>query len=472
MESKTSGNVLVIGGGAREHALAHKLSLCSAVETVFVSPGNGGTAVTPGLKNVPLSLSAPFRDVIAFVKAPENKVDLVCVGPEVPLVEGIVDVVNSAVGKGICFGPSKQAAQLEGSKAFSKAFMKRNGIPTAKYEVFVDDNSLKAKDYLRSLEKTGSGAQSVVIKYSGLAAGKGVFLPETIEEACAVLEDIFDKKVFVASDNPEEKVTVVIEERLLGEEVSVLAFCEDEDYFIMPYTQDYKRALDGNKGLNTGGMGAHTFHKAKLGTDLGQLKQQIETDVVKRTLVACVKEGIRFSGILYVGLILTNDGPKVLEYNCRFGDPETEVLMPLLAPETGDASAAGSVADLYTIMKHCASEDLKLRSILDKISFKKGPAATLVLTSGGYPTAYEKGKLISGVDQQTCPYNASTGVYVYHAGTKLSEGNSLVTSGGRVLCVSSIGSDARQLMEKVYKEASQISFPEMHFRKDIGSNLL
>ena len=374
-------NVLVIGGGGREHALAWKLSQSSRVAHVFVAPGNGGTAQTQGMSNVALSASA-VDDIVAFAK--KESIAMVMVGPEQPLVDGLVDHLSAA---GIpCFGPSAAAARLEASKAFSKEFMKRNGIPTATFGSFTDYDAAKA-----FLDQAGfPDAQPCVIKASGLAAGKGVLLPETMAEAHEALRQVMQENLFGDAGNE-----VVIEERLEGDEVSLLAFCDGKGGTVvaMPPAQDHKRIFDGDQGPNTGGMGAYA--PAPAFTEA--MSKFAQESVLQKTIDAMMSEDMPYTGVLYAGLMLTKDGPKVLEYNCRFGDPETQVLMMLLK------------SDLLDVMEACVAGNLRP----DLVQWHTGSAVTVVAASQGYPGKYPKGKAISGTE--TC--GADT--VVFHAGTRL-----------------------------------------------------
>jgi len=425
--------VLVVGSGGREHAIAWKLSLSPKVAKVYVAPGNGGTAASSKIENVDV---VGIDNIVEFAKT--KSIELVCVGPEIPLVDGIADKLIAVGIK--CFGPTKLAARLEGSKAFSKAFMKRNNIPTAEHESFTEYD--KALQFLQSCLSEG---KKMVIKCSGLAAGKGVLLPESDDEALSALKRVMVDLEFGAEAGKE----VVIEERLTGPEASVLAFCDGKSYSIMPAAQDHKRAYDNDMGPNTGGMGAY----APAPVYTADLQAIVEEQVIKRTVDAAAKEGYPFVGVLYAGMMLTPTGPKTLEFNCRFGDPETQVLLPLLD------------SDLFDIMTACADGNL---SASGEIKFKSGSASTVVAASGGYPLSYEKGKEIVGVSDAG---NCSDDLVVFHAGTKIVD-DKLVTSGGRVLAVSATAPSLKEALELSYKGLSKIKFDKMEFRTDIGKKAL
>ncbi|MGC9396495.1 MAG: phosphoribosylamine--glycine ligase [Anaerolineae bacterium] len=449
--------ILVIGSGGREHALAWKLAQSPQVTEVFVAPGNGGT-VGGKLANVPVAADDIFG-LVAF--AQKNAVDLAVVGPEVPLVAGIVDAFQTA---GIpAFGPTQAAAQLEGSKAFAKQFMVEEGIPTAPAAVFTEYDAASA--YLRQLDGP------VVVKADGLAAGKGVLVCNTREEAEAALKQIMVERAFgAAGDN------VLIETRLDGEETSLLAFCDGTTVVPMLPARDYKRALDGDGGLNTGGMGGYCPSP--------HLTPELVDEVTRRVLQPAVdgmaRRGTPYVGVLYAGLMLTDAGPRVLEFNCRFGDPETQLLMPLLD------------TDLVDIMFACIEG--RLASV--PITWKPLTSVGVVLASGGYPGDYEKGKRISesanerigesanqqiskSANQQVSPSPSTVyrranlrapSTEIFHAGTKLQDGE-LVTSGGRVLAVVATAPTLFEARECAYEAVSHISFEGMQYRTDIAANV-
>ncbi len=368
--------VLLVGNGGREHAIAWSLARSADLTHLYVAPGNGGTAGLPNTENVPISAS----DIAALAAfAQEYVIDLVVVGPEAPLVEGLADALRDAGHR--VFGPSQAAAQIEGSKAFSKAFMQRHNIATGRAVTFTNLDA--ALHYLSTLDETP------VIKASGLAAGKGVLLPDSMQQAEGTLHAIMAERQFGAAGD-----VVLIEERMSGPEVSVLAFCDGESVALMPAAQDHKRLLDGDDGPNTGGMGA--FAPAPLATP--DLLDAALHDVLLPTVRGLAAEGSPYIGVLYAGLMLTADGPKVLEFNCRFGDPETQVILPLL--ET----------DLLAVMDACV--DGRLAGL--DLRWSDSAAATVVAASGGYPGDYETGKPITGIDSAE-----AEGCTVFHAGTAL-----------------------------------------------------
>jgi phosphoribosylamine--glycine ligase len=425
--NRTIMNILLIGSGGREHALAWKLSQSKQVTRIFVAPGNGGTASTPKCENVPI-LERNIPGLLAF--AQKNEVTLTVVGPEAPLVAGIVDQFQEA-GLRI-FGPSRAAAQLEGSKAFSKQFMQRHGIPTGRAAIFADFD--EATRYLRTLDAPP------VIKASGLAAGKGVILPDSKEDAAQVLQEMLLRNRFGAAGQ-----TVLVEERLHGPELSVLAFSDGETLRIMPGAQDHKRLLDGDRGPNTGGMGA--FAPSPLATPA--LLIQIEQEILRPTVAGMAAEGTPYVGVLYAGLMLTEEGPKVLEFNCRFGDPETQVILPLLE------------SDLLELFLACTEGRLHDQTP----EWKPETAVTVVMASGGYPGEYVKGVEITGIREAE-----RRGCLVFHAGTKLKD-DRLVTNGGRVLAVTGLGTTLDQAVEQAYTGVQQIRFNQAFYRRDIGRPL-
>jgi phosphoribosylamine--glycine ligase len=412
--------ILVIGGGGREHALVWKLSQSPRVTQVLVTPGNGGTGALPD----------DLKDLSPLACAQKAGVDLTVVGPEAPLADGIVNEFQARELK--IWGPSQAAAQIEASKAFAKGFMQRWNIPTAASATFTEFAAARA--YLQQQ------TEAVVIKASGLAAGKGVILPDTPQAAMRALREMMIEKKF-----GEAGAEVVIEERLSGPEVSVLAFCDGQNFVTMPPAQDHKRIFDHDTGPNTGGMGAY----APAPICSPELLRQIEETILKPTLAGLRAEGSPYVGVLYAGLMLTRQGPKALEFNCRFGDPEGQVILPLL--ET----------DLLTIIEHSLAGAL---STLE-VSWKDAAAATVVLASGGYPGVYETGKPISGVAEAA----QLDGVIVFHAGTRLTGDSQLMTAGGRVLNVTGVGPTLPEALERAYAGVSLIQFEGMHFRADIGA---
>ncbi|KXS20885.1 phosphoribosylamine--glycine ligase [Gonapodya prolifera JEL478] len=425
----TPRNILLVGSGGREHAIAWKIAQSPRLGRLFVAPGNGGTAsISPKVVNVPLDVS-DFPTLITF--AQENDVHLLIPGPEQPLCEGIADAFKKV---GIpCFGPSKLAARIEGSKSFSKNFMKRNKIPTAHYGNFTDFDA--AKEFL------GRFSGKVVLKASGLAAGKGVLLPETQQEALEGLKAIMvDKEFGIAGTE------IVIEEYLEGEEVSVLAISDGYTVIPLPGAQDHKRIFDGDKGPNTGGMGAYAPCPLATPTFMETVKKMI----LQPAIDGMRKEGYPFIGVLYAGLMVTKDGVKTLEFNCRFGDPETQVVVPLID------------GDLVEIAMAAAE------GRLDSVTFgvKEAQfACTVVAASAGYPGAYSKGQDI------TISATNEPNVFVFHAGTKQENGR-LVTSGGRVLTVTGVSSSLETAIEKAYKGMNTVCFDGIQFRKDIGHRAL
>ncbi|KAG5977736.1 hypothetical protein E4U56_006855 [Claviceps arundinis] len=423
----TGIRVLLIGNGGREHALAWKLSQSARVEAIFVVPGNGGTATCPKVTNVDSVSSEDFSGLVKFSQ--DNEVNLVVPGPEVPLVDGVEGFFKRV---GIpCFGPSKEAARLEGSKTYSKDFMKKYDIPTAAYENFSDYD--KAAAYIDSV------SHEVVIKATGLAAGKGVILPQSKREAKEALRQIMVEKAFGSAGDE-----VVIEELLVGDELSVLTFCDGYSIRSLPLAQDHKRIFDGDQGPNTGGMGCY----APTNIATKQLTEAIDRDILEPTIVGMRREKQPFRGVLFTGLMITSAGPKVLEYNVRFGDPETQTVLPLLSADT----------DLAEIMLACAGGyldncDLKIES---KYS------ATVVVAAGGYPGPYAKGTPMTVLPPPT-------GSIIFHAGTKL-VGDQLQSSGGRVIAVNSVGESLRSAVDASYAALSTgvIKFDSMFFRKDIA----
>ena len=422
-------NILAIGGGGREHTLAWKLAQSPSATKLYAIPGNPGmAAVAECVSGISIEDN---EAVVAFAK--EHAIDLAVIGPEVPLTNGIVDAFEAA---GIlAFGPRKAAAELEGSKAFSKGLMKKYGIPTAKYEVFTDAEA--AKDYVRQ-----EGAP-IVIKADGLAAGKGVIVAETCDEALAAVADIMEDQEFGAAGN-----RVVIEEFMEGEEASLLCFTDGETIVPMISSQDHKRAYDGDKGPNTGGMG--TYAPAPVMTPA--MIEATKEKILKPVIAAMKQEGRTYQGCLYAGLMITKDGPKVVEFNARFGDPETQVVLPLLK------------SDLVDIMVACAKGDGSLKDL--DIAWSDGAAVCVVLASGGYPKSYRKGYEITGLDEAE-----KLGCHVFHAGTAERDG-SVVTAGGRVLGVVAEAADVRAAVDKAYQGVNVIDFKDKMFRHDIAHRAL
>lgn len=417
--------VLMVGGGGREHALAWKLAQSDNVEKVFVAPGNAGTAREAKLENVNIDV-LEFEKLAKFAQA--NNVELTVVGPEAPLVEGLVDFFKER--SLACFGPSKGAAQLEGSKSFTKDFLARHTIPTAEYDVFTDVD--KALAYLRE-----KGAP-IVVKADGLAAGKGVIVAEDLETAENAVKDMLAGNAF-----GEAGCKVVIEEFLEGEEASFIVIADGEHVLPMATSQDHKRAGNGDTGLNTGGMGAYS--PAPVVTQ--EVYDRIMAEVIMPTIRGMASEGHRYTGFLYAGLMITSDGtPKVIEYNCRFGDPETQPIMLRLKSDLAQlclAALDGSLSSLET-------------------EWDERPSVGVVLAAGGYPGSYNKGDVINGLD--VCESN---GGKVFHAGTAESNGE-VVTNGGRVLCATALGNSVTEAQAAAYEIANKIQWKDVYKRDDIA----
>lgn len=412
--------VLVVGGGGREHAICHALSKSAKVDKIWCAPGNGGIASIAECIDI---TATDIEKMVAFAK--ENKPDLVMVAPDDPLALGMVDALEDA---GIrAFGPHKNAAIIEGSKSFAKDLMHKYNIPTANYSVFED--SAKATQYIKE-----QGAP-IVVKADGLALGKGVTVAMTEEDAINAVKDAMDGGAFGSAG-----ARVVIEEFLTGPEVSVLAFTDGKTIKTMPSAQDHKRAYDHDKGPNTGGMGA--FSPSRMYTD--EIAKICMDTIFRPTIDAMAKEGRTFKGVIYFGLMLTPKGPKVIEYNARFGDPETQAVLSRLETDIFDIFNAvidGTLADI-------------------DIKWSDNAACCVCMASGGYPAKYEKGKVITGLDDVTDSM-------VYHAGTKLSDGT-MVTNGGRVLGVTANAKTLDEAIKKAYADVKKIHFDGVHFRTDIG----
>jgi phosphoribosylamine--glycine ligase len=413
--------VLIIGSGGREHALAWKVAQSLRLSKLYIAPGNAGTAACG--ENVSLEVKN-HPEIIRFCS--EKQIDLVLVGPEVPLADGLADAVTAAGTP--CFGPGQAAARIESSKVFAKDFMARHNIPSARYATFTDFE--EAIDHLQVVD------YPVVIKASGLAAGKGVLLPETVSESVSALRQVMLEREFGSAGE-----AVVIEERMNGPEVTLLAFSDGLTVKPMPPSQDHKRALDGDLGLNTGGMGAYT--------PVPVCPPEMVDELVRVAMQPCVDglraEGTPFVGVLYGGFMLTPDGPRVVEFNCRFGDPEAEVVLPMLETDLLEIALAcveGRLGDL-------------------EIHWKPGAAACVVLASGGYPGKYDIGLPIQGLDI------AQENSFVFHAGTKIGN-DQVLTAGGRVLCVTGIGESIQDALQTAYRRIDTIEFKDMHYRRDIG----
>lgn len=418
-------NVLIIGSGGREHALAWKAAQSPDVDTVYVAPGNAGTALEPGLANVAIDV-LDFEALANF--AQNNDVGLTIIGPEAPLVEGVVDFFQQRDLR--CFGPSRGAAQLEGSKAFTKDFLARHNIPTAAYQSFTEIPP--AIDYIK-----GQGAP-IVVKADGLAAGKGVILAQTEAEAIAAVEDMLAGNAFGEAGH-----RVVIEEFLQGEEASFIVMVDGENILPMATSQDHKARDNGDTGPNTGGMGAYS--PAPVVTSA--IEQRTMEEVIIPTVQGMASEGNTYTGFLYAGLMIDAEGtPKVLEYNCRFGDPETQPIMMRLR------------SDLVTLCQSAIDGNLDQSAA----QWDSRAAMGVVLAAGGYPESYNKGDKISGL-----PSKGDDNARVFHAGTRL-EGEDVVTAGGRVLCATALGTTVAEAQSRAYDLARQISWDDVYYRTDIG----
>lgn len=415
-------NVLLVGGGGREHALAWKIAQSPMVEKIYCSPGN------PGMRNVESVAITDINELADFAQS--HNIGLTMVGPEASLCEGITDVFRA---RGLrIVGPSKEAAQLEGSKAYAKDFMRRHGMPTADSEVFTN-----AADALAYVRKKGA---PLVVKADGLAAGKGVVVAMELAEAEEAVKSCFEGAFGAAGSS------VLIEECLFGEEASIIAFCDGKTIIPLASSQDHKRALDGDTGPNTGGMGAYS--PAPVVTD--ELWKVIDAQVLKPFLKGVQEDKLDFRGIIYAGLMITDKGPKILEFNVRFGDPETQAILMRLDSDLAEA--------LFALA------DGRLSQVTLKWTPK--PAVCVVLASAGYPGKYTKGNAISGLDEAE-----KEGAVVFHAGTKLEDGQ-IVTSGGRVLGVTALGNDIADAVANAYKAVSRISWDGMQYRKDIAHRAL
>jgi len=415
--------VLVIGSGGREHALVWKIAQSPKVSKIYCAPGNAGISKLAQCININAD---NIEKLVDF--AQKEKIDLTVVGPELPLSKGIVNEFNQ---KGLrIFGPSKEAAEIESSKVFSKYLMKKYNMPTAKYEVF--QNSEKAFDYIKQQ------TFPLAIKADGLAAGKGVFIVKNLAQARDALDALMEEKKFGEAGRQ-----VIIEEFLEGEEVSILAFCDGKTVVPMVSSQDHKKIFDDDQGLNTGGMGAYS--PVPFYTD--KLEKRVLEEILKPTIKGLRSEGREYKGVLYAGLILTKEGPKVLEFNARFGDPETQVILPRLK------------TDLIDIL------NAVVEGILHKINIKweDNAAVCVVAASGGYPGKYQKGKVISGLER----LEKMEDIVVFHAGTKLQD-NRIITSGGRVLGITVWDETISKAKERAYKRVNEIYFEDMYYRKDIA----
>ena len=423
-------NILIIGSGGREHAIAWKLAQSDKLEKLFIAPGNAATSKLGTNLNIGVSDFSEIKKAVL-----ENQIKIVLVGPEVPLVEGVHDffLADDDLKNVAVIGPQKHAAQLEGSKEFAKKFMMRHNIPTAAYQSFTKDNLQDGFTFLEKLNPP------YVLKADGLAAGKGVVILEDLQTAKDELVDMLSNEKFGDASS-----TVVIEEFLDCIEMSCFILTDGKGYVNLPNAKDYKRIGEGDTGLNTGGMGAVSPVPF---ADTEYLKK-IEDRVIKPTVLGLQKDGIPYKGFIFFGLIRVNNEPMVIEYNCRMGDPETEVVMPRIK------------SDFLDLLIATANDDLENATIeIDERS-----ATTVMLVSGGYPEAYEKGKVISGIE------NVDNSI-VFHAGTSVDKNGDTITNGGRVIAVTSYGKDFKEALTKSYTSIEKIKFDKMNYRKDIGFDL-
>ena len=423
-------NILILGSGGREHAFTHKLIQSKKVTHIFVAPGNAGTQeIATNIDVNPTDFESVKKVVIAY------DIQMVIVGPEAPLVNGVHDffLADDELKNIPVIGPKKDGALLEGSKDFSKEFMFKHGIPTAKYQSFTKENLQQGKLFLESL------TPPYVLKADGLAAGKGVLILDSLEEAKSELEEMVSNQKFGDASS-----TVVIEEFLKGIELSVFVLTDGKSYKILPSAKDYKRIGEGDKGLNTGGMGA--ISPVPFADQI--FLNKVEELVVKPTILGLQKDGIDYRGFIFIGLMNDNGNPSVVEYNVRMGDPETEVVLPRIQ------------SDLFDLFDGVANQNLEEKefSVTDKI------ATTVMLVSGGYPESYQKGAVISGLD------NHKDSI-IFHAGTKIKD-ETIVTSGGRVLAVTSLADTIQEALDQSYKTIDSIHFEKMNYRKDIGFDLV
>jgi phosphoribosylamine--glycine ligase len=428
--------ILVLGSGAREHALCWKLKQSPLVNKLFCAPGNAGIANSAELVEL---IPTDTKSVVGF--ALRERIDLVVVGPEGPLSVGVADALDKEHIP--VFGPRKSAAQLESSKAFAKEFMHRHNIPTARYAVFTSDEEREARAFLRHVN------YPAVIKADGLAAGKGVIISQTEAEASHALDEIFNQRIF-----GEAGQKIVIEEFMEGEEASVFAITDGTAYAMLSTAQDHKRILDGDRGKNTGGMGAYA--PAPIVTQA--VMQQVEREILEPTLKGLREEGRVYRGVIYLGLMIRNNRARVVEYNVRFGDPEAEVILPLIESDVADImlkAAEGRLAEILPIKLFSAS------------------AVTVVIASQGYPDSYQTGETISGLESFTQKREIEEGTVVFHGATKM-EGHNFVTAGGRVLAVTAVGyaDDLKATITQAYNAVAQIGFNGAYYRSDIGKKAL
>ncbi|KAM0719405.1 hypothetical protein Q7P37_005310 [Cladosporium fusiforme] len=423
--------ILLVGNGGREHTLAWKLAQSPIVESIHIVPGNGGTAALPKCVNGAGVSQEDFAALVQYAK--DNNLNFLVPGPEAPLVAGITDYFEENAPNVKVFGPSKAAAQLEGSKTFSKDFMKRHNIPTARYENFTDYEA--ARKHLDAVD------YRVVIKADGLAAGKGVILPETTAEAQAALKDIMVDNEFGSAGS-----SVVIEEHLEGDEISILSLSDGKAILSLPPAQDHKRIGEGDTGPNTGGMG--TYAPAPVATKA--ILDEIEEKVLQPTVQGMAKENLRFCGCLFSGFMITANGPRVLEYNVRFGDPETQSCLALLKSDLAALMLASCNGELASATLDVADEH----------------ACTVVVAAGGYPGSYAKGT------PMTVTQPAEDNMYIFHAGTSLGADGQLKTAGGRVIAATATGKSLKEAVDRTYKGVQNIQFDGMQFRKDIAHRAL
>lgn len=423
-------NILILGSGGREHAFAHKLIQSKKISNVFVAPGNAGThQIATNLEVNPTDFQAVKEAVLS------HDIEMVVVGPEAPLVNGVHDffLADEALKSIPVIGPKKDGAMLEGSKDFSKEFMMKHGIPTAQYQSFTKDTLEAGKSFLETLNPP------YVLKADGLAAGKGVLILDNLEEAKSELEEMVSNQKF-----GEASSTVVVEEFLDGIELSVFVLTDGVNYKILPSAKDYKRIGEGDKGLNTGGMGA--ISPVPFADQ--DFLDKVEKQVVKPTINGLQKDGIDYRGFIFIGFMNVKGNPFVIEYNVRMGDPETEVVLPRIE------------SDLLDLFEGVAHQNLEEK----EFSVTNQTATTVMLVSGGYPESYEKGKTISGIEEVE-------GSIVFHAGTKV-DNDTVVTSGGRVMAITSFGDSIEEALEKSYHNIDKIHFDKMNYRKDIGFDLV